>query len=362
MLWFGRKKKLPAKPAEISARLQVIPESFYGAQDPVVHYGADAKKTLPPAARISGRGLATAADFLKNKIFRYTAAGLVFVIIIVLISWYYINEARPGTIPQPEMAPAAALQPAVEKVEEEEEETLTIIAEEPSVPSAEEIIEPQSLQERIPQFPGTLLVNSPDLDSDALTDLEEEIFSTDSGIWDTDGDGYYDGQEVYNLYNPIGLAPVKLIDSGLVAEYINSAWQYRVYYPIGWQVGLVDPQGEQVLFSSITGDYVEISVFKTQPGESFADWFARRAGSQKFTDLQEFSNRFQEAGKKRNDDLVAYFPRGDKIYLLIYNPGSTGFIPYRQVMRMIWQSFRPSKTSIEIPEQTPLPAPPDFST
>jgi hypothetical protein len=33
---------------------------------------------------------------------------------------------------------------------------------------------------------------------------------------------------------------VKIIDSGLITEYTNPIWQYRIYYPAGWQVGEVD--------------------------------------------------------------------------------------------------------------------------
>ncbi|HPL95271.1 MAG TPA: hypothetical protein PLF15_00615 [bacterium] len=48
-----------------------------------------------------------------------------------------------------------------------------------------------------------------DSDNDSLTDIEEEIFGTDLNNPDSDGDGYLDGEEVLNGYNPMG--PGKLI-------------------------------------------------------------------------------------------------------------------------------------------------------
>ncbi len=43
-----------------------------------------------------------------------------------------------------------------------------------------------------------------DTDGDGLPDVEEEIYGTDKNNPDTDGDGYKDGEEVRNGYNPLG--------------------------------------------------------------------------------------------------------------------------------------------------------------
>jgi hypothetical protein len=40
------------------------------------------------------------------------------------------------------------------------------------------------------------------LDNDGLTDLEEEIFGTDSGTSDTDKDGYYDVRKLIICITP----------------------------------------------------------------------------------------------------------------------------------------------------------------
>ncbi|MBT4349346.1 hypothetical protein HOD19_01025 [bacterium] len=48
--------------------------------------------------------------------------------------------------------------------------------------------------------PVTLL----DIDNDGLTHQEELLFGTDPNNPDTDGDGYLDGEEVNNGYNPLG--------------------------------------------------------------------------------------------------------------------------------------------------------------
>lgn len=49
-----------------------------------------------------------------------------------------------------------------------------------------------------------------DSDSDGLTDDQENYFGTDSNKADTDGDGYKDGEEVKNGYNPNGVGKLEL--------------------------------------------------------------------------------------------------------------------------------------------------------
>ena len=205
-------------------------------------------------------------------------------------------------------------------------------------------------------FPNILLRDSADIDIDSLTDQEEEIFGTDSGIWDSDKDGYYDGQEVFNLYNPKGFAPVKIIDSGLVREYINPNWQYRVYYPTVWDVAGVDTENNHVIFSSITGDFIEIRSFKKMPEENFISWFAKNIEGQSFSDLSSFNNRFVVSGYKRNDSLTAYFTNENSVFVMIYQAsGNAVDVPYRHVMQLMYQSFRPSAVFVDLPGQKELP-------
>ncbi len=369
---FGKKKVV--KKEKEHKNIKVIPDDFYGAKDPVVHYEGmvkeeskktiesrlkeaekkaevRAKKIIKKPGKVRGPG-----SGVKKKKVLYSLLAVALVLVVAAVSWYYIDQAQKlAALRAPEQPPE--VEPVIEPEIEEEE-----IIEEEAVEEEEEIIEEEEIKETdlgpALEFPSMFLVDSADVDGDSLTDLEEEVFNVDSGDWDTDKDGYYDGQEVFNLYNPQGFAPMKIIDSGLVKEYVNPSWQYRVYYPSQWVVGEVDSQFRQVLFSSVTGDYVEISAFKKESGEDFTAWFIENAENQKLTDLQTIINRFKEEGKKRKDDLVAYFVQENDVYVMTYHPGATGPMPFRHIIRMMWQSFRPSKTFVEIPEQIVLPVEP----
>lgn len=356
---FGKKK--PQIKTSVSANFEVIPQDFYGTRDPVVHYNGQQKKFIKDVGYSSGFSL---FNFLKNKKILIIIISILFLGVIGGITWYYLVDA--GIIKKEvNKDETKVVQTEVKEVESivqtkpVVEEVVTTTTEIAATTENEVPQEELSNQEMEIYFPRVLLTNSVDLDNDGLTDLEEEIFGTDSGTSDTDSDGYYDGQEVNNLYNPRGIAPVKIIDSGLVTEYANPIWQYRIYYPANWQIGEVDKEYRQVIFSTVTGDYVEVLVFQKENNESFADWFARKATAQKITDLQNFKNRFQEDGQKRQDSLVNYFVRDNNIYVVSYHPSNeNGFIPFRHVVQMMVQSFRPTKTMITIPEQTVLPTPP----
>ncbi|MCF6276285.1 MAG: hypothetical protein L3J07_00375 [Candidatus Magasanikbacteria bacterium] len=262
---------------------------------------------------------------------------------IVLISWYYLNQAgyfsdvQEEGILQENTDIKIPVQIPTETVVDVIVSTTTIT----TTTTTEEVVEePASLQEPALEFPSINFKNTEDLDQDNMTDLEEEVFSTDSSIWDSDQDSYYDGQELVNLYNPKGFAPVRIIDSGLVREYVNPIWKYRIYYPVVWEVASVDIDANQILISSATGEYIEIRAFKKDKTQTFLNWFSEKAVDQKFTDLSEFINRFEQDGYRRADNLVAYFIQDETVFTVVYHQNTEGNIKYRHIVEMLLQSFR----------------------
>lgn len=360
MFWRKKEKKIE----ELTAKIQVIPEDFYGAKDPVIHYSKNTttKNTVLPVQSVVKENAGVAAHeisqikpptWLKSRKMKIILEVVFLVSAVVVISWYYINQAlqiKKQNIPAPTSVVQAPTEEVVETPNEEVAPTSTleleILVEEPVAPTS---------TEPVLEFPNVQLLDGADLDNDSLTDLEEELFAVDPSKWDTDGDGYYDGQEVFNLYNPQGIAPMKIVDSGLVKEYVNPVWQYRLYYPAQWALGTVEAEANHVLFSSLSGDFVEVVAQKMNSGETFSDWFVRQAVGQQFSGLQEFTNHFKENGWKRNDDLVAYFISEDNVFTILYHPGSLDTISYRHIVQMVIQSFRPTQTTLVIPEQPMIP-------
>lgn len=351
---FGRKKNGETKKnlGESIKKVRVIPDEFYGGKDPVIYLPQMTPKSSF-AKEVKAQDIkkpaqvGTVGKFAGRKIMIMVASA-VFLVGIIGGSVYYL---RPVSVVPPVNTPPVLVEAPLPVVEAPEATPVVEVVE--TAPTSTQIVSPA--RPGLLEFPSVQIADSADMDSDALTDFEEESFGTDPGIWDTDNDGYYDGQELVNLYNPRGFAPVKLIDSGLVAEYVNPVQQYRVYYPINWQVGEVDNTATQVLFSTVSGDFIEISLFEKNSTETFADWFAREARGQQFTDVVPFANRFEEPGFKRKDGLVAYFTTSNRVYVFIYHLGASNVVSYRHVIQMMYNSFRPSKTLVEIPDQSILP-------
>lgn len=363
---FGKKKN-KEQPKEKFAELVIntMPGIFYGGNDPDIYHTredqtgrSDTPTTVviknQPPKRILPLGTATdAGSGKKKKALFWGIAGFIFLVFLGAVIWYYTKDlrARTDVIPQktiPQQSTVPVVQPTSTPKEEIPTSTISdfIATTTPGIPA--------SLLGNIDlEFPSIILSDTDDIDSDQLTDKEEELFETDSGGFDTDKDGYFDGQEVFNLYNPKGIAPRRLIDSGLVKEYTNPLTNYRLYYPLTWQAGEVDTLGRQVLFSNIEGDYMEVRAFDKSATETFTDWFAREAKGQKITDLVVFKNRFKVEGWRRRDDLTGYFVDQNKIYVLIFHPAEIGPVSYRHIMKMLMQSFRYA-SSLQTLEDQPV--------
>jgi hypothetical protein len=190
------------------------------------------------------------------------------------------------------------------------------------------------------EFPSQNPIDGPDSDADGLTDAEEEVFGTDSGLFDTDADNYYDGQEIVNLYNPKGTVPNGLLESGLVKEFNQARSIYKLYYPTPWQIGTVDPAGATTLISAINGDYIEFTISPKKVTEDFAGWFGHGAPDERITELQSFTNRLGTTYKMRTDGLVAYVEKPDFVLVVIYHPSTKAPVAYRHIVQMMLNSLR----------------------
>lgn len=330
--------------------VQTMPADFYGGVNPVVKFRKVEKEVV-----LSGRPALTAAE---KKIFdKSTAAGSgsalhpaslltnkkyiiifgsgLFAVVLAGVSVYYYFQLKskpaapspqPPAISLETTAPIAAVPTTTETPA-------------PAVTTTETVL--PTLAEAALEFPSNLLGESADLDKDDLTDVAEELFGTDPSKPDTDEDGYNDGHEVFYLYNPAGKEPMKLLASGLVTEYKNPTFGYSAYYPKNWAVGSVDEENREALFSTITGENIEIRTFDLAPTEIFADWFAKWAPTENYGDLLDFESRFFSAGKARKDGLVYYFIDNSHVYVLIYHTTDSNTVNYRSVLLLLARSFSP---------------------
>lgn len=349
MFW-SKKEKKEETPVNVEG-LVVIPDEFYGGADPVIKFKTVEKTIVEPEKEptdqltpeekaafekqtVAGGGAsAHPANFLTSRKFLIIGSVSLFVIFLAgagLYYWWQATKQQPigPTLPPPKFSSSEPIIPT----------TTPPIIIEPIATSSGENLPPISTEPAI-EFPSKLLGESQDFDNDRVSDMAEEIFKTDAANSDSDSDKYPDGHELYYLYNPGGFEPQKLIDSGLVKSYVNPNFGYSLYYPVDWAVGAVDSGNSEVLFSVVTGESVDVQVFDLKADESFADWFGRMALTEKFSDLADFSSRFNAVGKRRNDGLVYYFLDGSRIYLLTYRVGSSPAVNFKIVLEVMARSF-----------------------
>lgn len=358
MLGFGQKKPTTPEP-EAQGRVQTIPDIFYGGNDPEVYHRTAASGTAETSRKVSDTPkppTATPAPVAQanHRGLVWGVAGVVFVGAVGGIVWYYTQNLRTTAVVK-KTVPTTTV-PIVTETPIISEEIPVVTSTSVETPTSTIATPTSTLIAGGPlEFPPLNPLNTADFDKDVLTDAEEEVFGTDPSVWDTEQDGYYDGQEVFNLYNPIGMAPVRLVDSGTILEYTNPVFNYTLYYPKNWTVAAVDVASRQVVITAANGDYIEVRALAKEPTEDFNAWFARNIKDQNVTDLLQATNRFEIQGWKRRDDLVSYFMGQSEGFVIVYHPLSSGPINYRHIAQMIAQSFRPGRVSAVLPDQPILP-------
>lgn len=336
----------------IDTPISTMPAEFYGGVNPVIKFKQVEKEflvggQLTPTAMeralaekqsaIGGQNSWHPANFLSNPKMMFLIAGIVFVLLIFggAVYYYFKNRRLSVAIPAPSLPFVQLPQPTESPILAEQISPTTTIEN-----IATSTAEPSLLFDIFVQFPSKTVGISADMDQDGITDQAEDLFGTDLAVPDTDSDGFADGHEINFLYDPNNLVPARLIDAGKFYDFVNPVSGYKVYYPMSWSIGNVDSEYNDVLFSGISGDNIELRSFVMRPGEAFVDWFGRLAADQLYSDLQNFSSYFDAIGFVRNDGLVYYFVDGDKVYVLVYHENDTGGVNFKSIITVMARSFR----------------------
>jgi hypothetical protein len=177
-----------------------------------------------------------------------------------------------------------------------------------------------------------------DTDSDGITDLEEMLFSTDARNPDTDSDGFLDGNEVFNLYNPNGRAPAKLMDSGYVRTISgNVGWQMTI--PKDWNLTMDSPDGSQASIASTQGESFVITVEDYDNTQNIIDWYMAQYPDVDKAMILSYKSKGGYEGIIGADLLTTYIPWNGKIFIFTYQMNKQSFINFRTVYSMMLNSL-----------------------
>jgi len=184
-------------------------------------------------------------------------------------------------------------------------------------------------------------ISAQDSDEDGLTHEEELVFGTGSDDADTDNDGFNDGQEVANLYDP--LTPrLSLFDSSLVSKYTNVNFDYSLLLPKTWLARETESDGSQVaiLPDSEVGDSILIGVSNN------ADNLSLQAWKEELYPGAVFEN-YTIAGQPAllsQSGLLALMIVDQNRYSIRYRISDTENIYYPTIFEMMLKSFALEKT------------------
>lgn len=177
-----------------------------------------------------------------------------------------------------------------------------------------------------------------DSDSDGITDLEEGLYGTNPNNPDTDGDGFLDGNEVYNLYNPNGRAPSRLIDSGKLKVIEGSiGWSLYAFNP--WTVTLGATDGSTATIATGQGETFKLSVEDNPDKLTVVNWYLAKHPTVKAEQLLQYRSKKGYEGIISPDTLSTYIPWGTKIFVFTYDLDGQPFINYRTTYYMTLNSL-----------------------
>ncbi len=351
MFGLGKKTKPEVvQPLEDEIRITTIPESFYGAQSGMSKAPKKAPQPVAaqpaaPKPKMQRPGVHTpphAAAAHKRKKW-----VLISVFVFVLIgvtggaTWWYTKDLQPQ--------------------QQQPEQAVVVEVEQPEQPEQEVETETETEQEVEVELPKTLLsaiqplADTIDFDSDNLTDIEEELYAGDISDGDTDGDGFLDGLEIIHLYDPTSSSPALLTDSDDVRLYTNTTYEYSMLYPVDWLAAPVNQEDpDEVLFTSLTGEFVAMRYFPFETGQTFVGWLNVNNPQVVFSSLKQWENRMGNTGWFEDHKQRYYFADTDGVYVIQYEPGVRSAINFRQTMRMMAESWNPS---VPAPREVPEPLP-----
>lgn len=187
-----------------------------------------------------------------------------------------------------------------------------------------------------------IIPSAPDRDGDTLTDTEEDLYKTKSAIADTDADGFWDGQEIANLYDPLKKGSSGLRSSGLVKIYNNETYGYSALYPASWKVVPLGGSDQEITFVSENKEFIEIAIMDNPEAMTATEWYLKQIPPELVSKTERiWANNFM--GIKSLDGLNVYLTpiSGDRnfIYAISYMAGSHTHVSFPVTFQMMVRSF-----------------------
>ena len=318
MGFFGGKKtksvvaEVPAvKPEDLGVVIHVMPKDFLGRD---ASLRVEPKPTIAPVAVVAPVPTAAPIVILPPKRRVPVALWIVLALVLVLgigaVAYIVLTKA-----PEQVVAPVVVVPTPL--------------------PETEPVVVPKVVE--VPKAPA-VPEQAKDSDSDGLTDIEERMYGTDYRNPDSDSDTFLDGNEVFHRYDPLGVAPSTLLDTGAVKVYSDATLPFTVYYPLSWKV-TADLAKNIVTFKTPALASVTVEWSEKDPLLTAEDWVLKNVKGIDITTLKSSYTKEGYYTLRSKDDLVAYIDGKDSVYTMTYALNTSLDISYIQTFAMMINSF-----------------------
>jgi len=296
----------------------------------------------------------TGAKKAKNTGLIILVGGVVFIIVAVALGYYFlfyraksqpISETQDQAKIEESTAKDLAEKEPAKKIETKKENTkvekATTTKEEEITKeetTGDELVEDVFIgDELLEEVPEELYQPSPDTDQDGLTDAEEVLLDSDINEIDTDGDGYGDLSEILNLYDPIGSG--KLVENANIEKYINSKYNYYIYYPSVWLEDEVDGD-DSIIFRLGKNQFIQIIVQPNEKRQKIEDWYEEQFNANILPE-STIVNKKNWTGMRSKDGLIVYLadPKNENIFTVTYNLGMDHTLYYKNIFEVMVNSL-----------------------
>lgn len=198
---------------------------------------------------------------------------------------------------------------------------------------------PEPEDEPVPVPEPVKAVSGADTDSDGLTNVEELLYGTDFRNPDSDGDTYLDGNEVFHRFDPRGLAPSTLLDTGAVRVLESVELPFVMFYPTTWNP-VATPASQRVSFRSTTGAGVNVLWQDKAADQTLEAWYESQVDEVEVSRLQPTTTKEGYKALIGPDERVMYLEAGPRVYTIIYDLGEAKSIEFLQTFKMMVNSFK----------------------
>jgi hypothetical protein len=193
-------------------------------------------------------------------------------------------------------------------------------------------------EEKEEQEATSTQVTVEDEDGDGLSLAEENIFGADPKESDTDEDGFRDGSEVMNLYDP-AQAKVSLIENDNIEKYTNQDFGYSLLYPAEWDVKEVGGN-TSLMFKSPGKEFIQLIIQDNTDSLGIEEWYSQQFPEEKMSEENVVELETWKGIKKKNRSIY-YLTDSDKknIYVISYSAPADITPQYGTIFNMMVKSF-----------------------